>query len=143
MIILFILGLILWTLVEYILHRFAGHELKGQNPFKKELFKHHKNNNYFASVLKMGGLSILVSLMMFALFSTVLSVPYALVSSFGFTSGYLYYEFIHKGIHLNYKFIPTKLIDHHMSHHQKMPLKNYSVTTKLWDKVFKSEVKFN
>ena len=47
-------GAVSWTVLEYGLHRFAMHELRGKGLASKEHLKHHADVTYFASTLKKG-----------------------------------------------------------------------------------------
>ena len=49
MIIAALLGVLTWSLMEYLIHRFLGHEVKTRpNPFATEHVRHHSEGNYFA-----------------------------------------------------------------------------------------------
>ena len=134
----FISGVLLWTFIEYIFHRFLGHVHKGKNFFKKEHLQHHSKYAYFAPVYK----KIISALLFFGLFLVILSF---LVSTFtaasfliGFYSMYGLYELAHYRFHakspLAYIFLVLR--KHHFYHHFHNPKTNFGVTSRLWDRVF-------
>jgi sterol desaturase/sphingolipid hydroxylase (fatty acid hydroxylase superfamily) len=135
---LFIIGFLSWSFAEYILHRFLGHETNLSRIFKREHFAHHKDNASFASILIKFTTSVgVITTMTIALYFLI-GAKFGFIVSIGFTLGYLYYEMVHRYIHEKPKLIPNFLIEHHMSHHKLYPLANYGVTTRLWDRVFKT-----
>lgn len=135
---LFTLGFLSWSFAEYILHRYLGHETNFSRIFKREHFAHHKDNASFASTLIKFTTSVGVITTMTLVLYFLIGLKLALFTSIGFTLGYLYYEMVHRYIHEKPKFIPNFLIEHHMSHHKLYPLANYGVTTRIWDRVFKT-----
>lgn len=135
---LFTLGFLSWSFAEYILHRYLGHETNLSRIFKREHFAHHKNNTSFASILIKFSTSVGVITTMTLVLYFFIGLKFSLITSLGFTIGYLYYEIVHRYIHEKPKLIPDFLIKHHMSHHKLYPLANYGVTTRIWDRVFKT-----
>lgn len=135
---LFIIGFLSWSFAEYILHRFLGHETNLSRIFKREHFAHHKDNASFASTLIKFTTSVGVITTMTIVLYFLIGAKFGFIVSIGFTLGYLYYEMVHRYIHEKPKLIPNFLIEHHMSHHKLYPLANYGVTTRLWDRVFKT-----
>lgn len=134
----FIAGIIFWTFMEYMLHRFLGHVLIFKNKFRKEHQKHHHVRNYFASVMD----KFLTS---FIFGSLTLVITYYLVGKWpsvifttGFISMYLFYEYVHRSLHVK---APTtkigeKLRKHHFYHHFNDEYMNQGVTTRFWDRLF-------
>lgn len=73
----FFLGIFTWTFLEYVLHRFLGHEHKGRNFFKAEHSQHHQKVHYFAPVWKKVSAAAIVSsvlVVLGALFFSVITV---------------------------------------------------------------------
>jgi sterol desaturase/sphingolipid hydroxylase (fatty acid hydroxylase superfamily) len=130
-------GLITWTLVEYLLHRFLGHVHKGSNFFKKEHVKHHSTPNYFASFYMKGALALLVSLILFTLLSLFLSHLVSFFFTLGFTGMYSIYELTHYRYHAKQP-VPffINFRKHHYYHHYHNPQMNHGVTSRMWDRVF-------
>jgi sterol desaturase/sphingolipid hydroxylase (fatty acid hydroxylase superfamily) len=136
----FIIGIIGWTLCEYVLHRYVGHSKKAIGGFTREHLSHHSAGDYFMPHLK----KIRVSLQML--------IPLAIISIFifggeqgsgfalGFALFFMVYEVLHKRAHTH---APRTsygrwLRRHHFYHHFSAPRKNFGVTTPLWDVVFRS-----
>jgi sterol desaturase/sphingolipid hydroxylase (fatty acid hydroxylase superfamily) len=135
---LFIIGFISWSFAEYILHRFLGHETNLSKIFKREHFAHHKDNASFVSAFLKFKTSVGVIASMTIILYFSIGLKLALITSIGFTLGYLYYEMVHRYIHEKPNWIPDFLIRHHMSHHKLYPLANYGVTTRIWDRIFRT-----
>lgn len=131
-------GIACWTLAEYLLHRFLGHEHKGHNFFKSEHVLHHSRANYFAPAYKKMLLALAVSTVLLAALSLLLPFAIALAFMVGFTAMYSLYEVTHHRYHskqpLAAPFIALR--KHHFYHHFHNPGKNHGVTTRFWDRVF-------
>lgn len=134
-----LLGAIAWTLLEYALHRWLGHDLRTRpNPFAAEHVRHHSQGDYFAPAWK--------KVLSAALLSAVLIGPSVALagtlagSSFvvGLMGMYAGYEVLHRRNHTH----PGRgsymqfLRRHHFYHHFTDPKFNYGVTTPIWDWVF-------
>jgi 4-hydroxysphinganine ceramide fatty acyl 2-hydroxylase len=132
-----LLGISAWTLAEYLLHRFLGHEHKGKNFFKAEHSVHHSKANYFAPAYKKAIAAVLFSAGLFFLLAVL--VPYAVAVAFivGFVGMYGLYEATHYRFHAAK---PLKVFlylrKHHFYHHFHNPKTNHGVTTRFWDRVF-------
>ena len=131
-------GMGLWTLAEYLLHRFLGHEHKGRNFFKEEHVLHHSRAAYFAPAYKKALLAVVVCGVMIAALTLLLPFTMALAFTAGFAGMYLLYEATHKRYHSRDPLAPVFLVlrKHHFYHHFHNPKKNHGVTTRLWDRVF-------
>jgi sterol desaturase/sphingolipid hydroxylase (fatty acid hydroxylase superfamily) len=137
-IIAFILGICLWTLAEYLMHRFLGHEHKGKNFFKAEHFQHHAVANYFAPAYKKMILAILVSVVFLLTLNLLLPFDVSLAFVLGFAGMYTLYERTHYRFHAKDPLAEPFIIlrKHHFYHHFHNPAKNHGVTTRFWDRVF-------
>lgn len=131
-------GIASWTLAEYLLHRFLGHEHRGRNFFKSEHVLHHSRANYFAPAYKKAMLALVVCAGMVALLSLLLPFAVALAFTIGFAGMYLLYEVTHKRYHSRDPLAPVFLAlrKHHFYHHFHNPKSNHGVTTRFWDRVF-------
>lgn len=141
-IILFIISAYSWTLAEYCLHRFLGHETKWNNLFKQEHMEHHRRKDFFASPYKKALSATVVGSTMFGSIYLLLGFKIALTIIIGFLTGYMAYEFFHYYFHVA---APrnkwgVKLRKHHFYHHFTDPRMNHGVTTTFWDKVFNTYV---
>ena len=134
----FALGVILWTLIEYLLHRFLGHVHKGRNFFKAEHIQHHAKFEYFAPANKKA-ISALIGFLFFLLIGIVF-IPIFFVIAFlvGFFAMYALYETTHFRFHaknpIAYPFVILR--KHHFYHHFHNPKTNFGVTSRFWDRVF-------
>lgn len=132
------LGMLTWTLVEYLLHRFLGHEHKGNNFFKHEHVQHHAKANYFAPAYKKAIAATIVASSMLLIFQLFLSWYFSICFVLGFLGMYISYEYTHYRYHyappVSAPFILLR--KHHFYHHFHNPKMNHGVTTRLWDRVF-------
>lgn len=139
---LFIFGLAFWTLFEYFFHRYVFH-FTPRGPVQERisfLFHgvHHQYPNDKKRLVMPITLSLLIALLLFALFSAVFGDS---VWSFwaGFMLGYLAYDMTHYSIH-HFKAPEIPWIKNiwksHIDHHFRDSNKGYGVSSPLWDHVF-------
>lgn len=140
-IILFLSGLLAFTLVEYIMHRFLFHLPPKTEQAKKITYTihgvHHdypKDKDRLAMPIP---LSLTISTGFFFLFQLIMG---NLVFGFlpGFLMGYALYLWVHYMVHA---FQPPKnfwrfLWVHHGIHHYKDPENAFGVSSPLWDLIF-------
>jgi sterol desaturase/sphingolipid hydroxylase (fatty acid hydroxylase superfamily) len=144
----FILGVISWTLAEYLLHRFMGHELNGffkKFIFRKEHLKHHYKKHYFARTIDKVLTCIGIGPVVFILAYAFISIELSLVFTTSFLGMYFVYELIHRRIHTHEPkhFYARFMRAHHFYHHHIDPSMNHGVTVAFWDRVFGTFVKAN
>jgi 4-hydroxysphinganine ceramide fatty acyl 2-hydroxylase len=134
----FISGVILWTFLEYVLHRFLGHEHKGKNFFKDEHLIHHRKVHYFAPAYKKIGAALIVAVALFAILNLVLTWNVALFFILGLMGMYGLYEATHARFHRKGPVAKPFIIlrKHHFYHHFHQPKLNHGVTTRFGDRVF-------
>ena len=127
-------GAMLWTLVEYLLHRFVYHELA----VVKELHgMHHEHPNDFV------GAPIWVSVIGFAsllaAFALLWGIEIACGVTTGLVAGYVAYLLMHDAVHRwrlgERSWLRSYRLRHHY-HHRSSPPGNFGVTTGVWDVVF-------
>ena len=134
-----LLGAFSWTFLEYVLHRWLGHDARyRRNPFGVEHVRHHVEGDYFAPSYK--------KLIIAAITSVVLCVPAILLA--GRTLGIAYvlglmgfygaYEVLHRLEHTHPGIGPYGrwARRHHLYHHFVDGRANHGVTSPLWDFVF-------
>jgi sterol desaturase/sphingolipid hydroxylase (fatty acid hydroxylase superfamily) len=139
---LFGIGLFLWTLAEYGLHRFVFHY-----EFKSALGKrfhfiihgnHHQTPHDLTRLVMppLGG--VLLASPFYGLFWLLVQGFEADLLFAGFISGYLVYDYTHYAVHRskNPKFIGKFLKQSHMLHHYASPQSRWGVSSPLWDWVF-------
>ena len=66
-----ILGVFSWTFLEYAIHNWVGHMLKGKTIFSKEHLKHHAVNGYFSPASK----KALTAVMIMGIISPIAIAP--------------------------------------------------------------------
>jgi sterol desaturase/sphingolipid hydroxylase (fatty acid hydroxylase superfamily) len=143
----FMLGLFIWTLTEYVLHRFVFHWLPpGKIGARLHFIFHGVHHDYPSDskrLVMVPTVSIPLSALFFFLFK--LAIGPVLVAPFfmGFLAGYLFYDMVHYAIH-HYNFKSKfwlNLKHHHMLHHYKDMDHGYGVSSKIWDYIFRSDFK--
>lgn len=132
-----LVGAVGWTALEYALHRFAMHELRGRGLASREHLKHHADVTYFTPTSKKL-LSAAVTT------AGVLPVSWRVAGrrrSTAFTGGliamYFAYEVLHRRTHTH---PPTTgygrwMRRSHLHHHFGSPMRNFGVTTPVWDRL--------
>jgi sterol desaturase/sphingolipid hydroxylase (fatty acid hydroxylase superfamily) len=143
----FLLGLFLWTLAEYTLHRFVFHFPAKGKKMERIVFLfhgiHHAQPQIKTRLVMPPVVSIPLAALFYGLFVLVFNVifknPLWVAPVFsGFIIGYLVYDLTHYATHhfpmrSGYaKFIKR----YHMQHHYKTPDKRFGVSSPLWDMVF-------
>jgi len=138
LVLIFFLGVVSWTLTEYLLHRFLGHVHKGKNFFKAEHLQHHAKANYFAPAYKKAAMAVMVSVTLVALISLFASMQTAVAFVLGFVMMYFMYEATHARFHRKEPIAKPFIIlrKHHFYHHFHNPKMNHGLTTRFWDRVF-------
>ncbi len=133
-------GIVLWTLAEYLLHRFAGHVAKGRVAFSREHLKHHADLNYFERWVNKIPLALLVWVLVACVMYIVMALGFAVATSTGFVAGWYIYERTHQNIHeKDTRFAYSRFMRCcHFYHHFKNPWVNHGVTTHFWDLVFRT-----
>lgn len=132
-------GVLSWTLAEYLLHRFLGHDRRtGRNPFKDEHTRHHSEGDYFAPGLKKALVAGAALTVVFPLAAVVAGAAVGAAFAASFVSMYAAYELVHRRLH-THRGIGAwgrHLRRHHFHHHFVNPRANHGVTSPLWDFVF-------
>ncbi len=143
----FILGLFLWSLTEYLLHRFVFH-FNAKTPLQERISfmfhgVHHAQPQLKTRLVMPLPVSIPLALVIYGLFYLVLVIlfkaPTWLPPMFSaFMLGYLAYDLTHYATHHfpmrngYWKFLKR----YHNQHHYKSPNERYGVTSPVWDRVF-------
>ena len=146
----FVLGLFIWTLAEYTLHRWLFHHTPS-SPRQERIFFlfhgiHHAQPQVKTRLVMPLPVSVPAALIFWGLFQLVagrlLGAPeWVAPLMSGFLIGYLAYDLIHYATHhfpmrAGYaKYIKR----HHMQHHYKDPATRFGVSSPLWDYVFRTQ----
>jgi sterol desaturase/sphingolipid hydroxylase (fatty acid hydroxylase superfamily) len=140
-------GLFLWTLAEYLLHRFLFHFEPTGATLQRAWYLihgvHHEQPQCKTRLVMPPILSIPLALVHYALFYFVFGVllgarqwVYPLFA--GLLTGYLVYDMTHYATHhLTMKWGFLKFLKrYHLLHHYKTPDDRYGISSPLWDFVF-------
>ncbi|RCH56010.1 fatty acid hydroxylase [Mucilaginibacter hurinus] len=138
-------GLFVWTLTEYVMHRFVFHYVpKATWALRLHFIFHGVHHDYPSDAKRLvmpPSASIPLATGFYFLFDWLLPATYITGFFPGFILGYLAYDISHYAIHhFNFKGAFWKRIkQHHMLHHYSDPSKGYGVSSPLWDKIFRSD----
>jgi sterol desaturase/sphingolipid hydroxylase (fatty acid hydroxylase superfamily) len=137
----FAAGFALWTLAEYVLHRFAMHELHGKGIMSREHLEHHVHSSWSFSVthlLSWAGMLLVGFAVWMPLTWRAFGALAGVTLAVGWAAGYFFYEYEHAMSHLRAPSgrYGTWLRRHHFHHHFGHPMSNHGVTTLVWDRVF-------
>lgn len=130
-------GVVLWTLLEYVMHRFAGHSNRLGKHVRKEHFAHHATPDYFTSLPK----KLLLAVPVLSVIATIGALAFGAAGvaiAIGTGVGWTFYERLHRATHVRG---PQNAYGdwarrHHLHHHFQSPKANHGVTTPIWDWVF-------
>jgi sterol desaturase/sphingolipid hydroxylase (fatty acid hydroxylase superfamily) len=137
-------GVLLWTLLEYVLHS-RGFHAQPRSPrmgaVQVSHQAHHADPKDPTKIVTRLAFSAPIAIIVFVLAWVVLRgvKPAALLIA-GALVGYLAYEVIHYWIHVGRRtrWLLRPLVKHHLYHHYKDDTRCYGVTTPLWDWVFRT-----
>ena len=143
----FLIGLFLWTLAEYVLHRFVFHFPAKGKRMERIVFLfhgiHHAQPQEKTRLVMPPAVSIPLAALFLGLFylvlAVILKVPQWIAPVFSaFIFGYLIYDLTHYATHhFAMRNGYAKYIKrYHMQHHYKTPDKRFGVSSPLWDMVF-------
>ena len=138
---LFILGFVVWTLTEYLLHRFLFHaEFPGPQGAIRHFLLHGYHHVFPSDPMRLvappimsWGPALLFAAAYFLIFG---AAQFATVLA-GTVTGYLAYDWIHYYTHHGRPrwALGKFLRKYHMLHHFKSPQKFYGVSSPLWDQL--------
>lgn len=142
----FISGMFLWTLFEYMIHRFGFHFIAKSNSAIKIVYIIHGNHHEYPRDKERLFMPPVPSLLLASfIFSSMYFIAQLIelkenVFAFfpGFMLGYLIYGTMHYAIHAwnpPYKWMKPLWRNHHL-HHYKNEQMGFGVSTTLWDRVF-------
>jgi sterol desaturase/sphingolipid hydroxylase (fatty acid hydroxylase superfamily) len=131
-------GVLTWTLLEYLIHRWMGHDRRfRKTPFGVEHVRHHIEGDYFAPTWK----KLIVAVAVIG----VVGVPAVAIAGGagawyvgGLVGFYGVYEWLHRREHTHAGFGPYGRWArcHHFHHHFVDGRTNHGVTSPIWDVVF-------
>ncbi len=161
---MFMAGLAVWTLTEYVVHRFVfhvGEEI--ENDTREKIFElapgepalprmegweqrhyfvahgvHHEFPNDTRRLVMPPILSVPLAFLFYFLFRVPLGPVLGPLFFGGFVTGYLFYDMTHYAVH--HFSMRTRLgrflKKHHYRHHYEDPDRNYGVSSPVWDYIF-------
>ena len=133
-----VLGGAAWTFTEYGLHRWAMHVMRGRGLASVEHLKHHADVTYFAPTDKKLLSAASTTAVAFPLASALAGRRWATAFTSGLIGTYFAYEVAHRRTHTH----PPKgrygrwARRSHLHHHFGAPMRNFGVTSPVWDRVF-------
>ena len=141
---LFLAGVAVWTLTEYLLHRFIFH-FPAKSKFGKRIHfifhgVHHDYPSDSKRLVMPPSVSIPLAVVFYFIFLFLLGQALMLPFFAGFILGYLFYDITHYAIHhfnMHNKFW-LAIKNHHMRHHYQDEFKGYGVSSPFWDVIFRS-----
>ena len=143
----FVAGVLHWTLMEYLFHRFVFH-YEADSKFGKRLIwifhgVHHDWPNDKLRLVFPPILTIPLAVIFWALYSKVFGDNFRYPVFAGLISGYLTYDMMHYYVH---HFAPKNRVAkylraYHLAHHHKHEPTRYGVSSPLWDYVFGTQPK--
>ncbi len=141
-VLLFLGGILFWSLFEYIMHRFLFHMVAHSPRAERLVYTmhgvHHEYPRDKERLFMPPVPSILIASLLFSL--TYLLMGWNVLGFFpGFLLGYLVYGSMHYAIHA---FVPPRFLkalwrNHHL-HHYKTPDKGFGVSSVLWDVILRT-----
>ena len=128
-------GAVLWSLVEYAMHRLVFH---GIEPFQRMHGEHHRRPQ--ALVATPTGVSLALIAGLFWLPATLLTDRWVgSAATLGLTAGYLVYGVVHHALHhWHARSAWMRKRKHLHALHHRAPRLNYGVTMSWWDRVFRT-----
>ena len=140
---LFLLGILLWTLIEYLIHRYIFH-YEPKTRWGKQLHfvihgVHHDYPNDARRLVMPPVISIPLAFLFFGLFFLIFGSLAPAVFA-GLVFGYLCYDMLHYATHhLAMKSgVWLWLKQYHLRHHFKDDHVGYGISSPLWDYIFRT-----
>ena len=140
---LFVTGVLIWTLLEYIIHRYFFHyEPKSQWGKQLHFIAHGVHHDYPQDATRLvmpPSLSIPLALLFYFLFAVAFG-RFAPAMFAGLVFGYVCYDAIHFAAHhfAMKRGIWLRLKQYHLRHHYHDDHAGYGVSSPLWDYVFRT-----
>ena len=134
-----LLGVLTWTFLEYVIHRWMGHDKRfHKTPFGREHVRHHIEGDYFAPTWKKAIAAGILLAIVAPIGILVAGVGPGLGYALGLIGCYVGYEVQHRRNHTHAGIggYGRWARRHHFHHHFADPRSNHGVSTPLWDLVF-------
>ncbi|MBK8254525.1 MAG: sterol desaturase family protein [Polyangiaceae bacterium] len=139
---LILAGILVWTLAEYVLHRWVFHYM-GPRPWQRRMQfiihgVHHDFPNDADRLVMPIGASLPMGAVFYILFRLIAGPEYCNPFFMGFGLGYLAYDGLHYAVH-HFRMssgIGKWLKRYHMIHHHTGVEARWGVSSPLWDYIF-------
>ena len=137
-------GLLVWTLTEYLVHRFLFHLRPRSRGARRLVFVvhgiHHETPDDPTRLLMPPAPALVACTILYALFWAVLGRPWVEPFFAFFLIGYLAYDYMHFAAHHGQPRtrVGRFLRRWHMLHHFVTPEARWGVSSPLWDHVFRT-----
>jgi sterol desaturase/sphingolipid hydroxylase (fatty acid hydroxylase superfamily) len=140
---LFLLGVLLWTLTEYLIHRYIFHyEPKTRWGKQLHFVIHGVHHDYPSDARRLVMPPVISIPLAFCFYGLFLLISGSLAPAVfaGFVFGYLCYDMLHYATHhLSMKRgVWFSLKQYHLRHHFKDDQVGYGISSPLWDYVFRT-----
>lgn len=131
-----LVGMLSWTAIEYLLHRFLLH---GLEPFRSWHRDHHRRPRALICASTVMSASLITTLVFFPLL-VFGDLWHACALTLGVLIGYLFYALTHHATHhWHARSAWLKRRQRwHLRHHHRHPDACYGVTSRFWDRVFRT-----
>lgn len=131
-------GMAMWSLAEYLMHRFAMHALRGKGMASREHLRHHADRDSILESWYFAWTGVVIVGIVFAINAARFLGPVGICLGVGWVSAYGFYDWIHWRAHRrpvanSYERFVRR---HHFHHHFGHPMANHGVTSPVWDMVF-------
>jgi len=145
--IIFIAGIIFWSFLEYVFHRFVFHSEESL-PDNKYFLVVHFFTHAVHHWLPFDGLRLAMPPALFLPLATITWFTFRLLLCtdtllplfsgifVGFTCYDLFHYYLHHGAEKSFFAYVRNMRTYHSIHHYKQPSRGYGVTSKLWDVIF-------
>ncbi|GAA3584304.1 sterol desaturase family protein [Snuella lapsa] len=141
MVLLFITGAFVFTLIEYLFHRYIYHIKPHTHTLESMSYKMHGiHHDYPKDKQRLAMppvLALIVATFFFILYRAIMG-DYVFGFLAGFLMGYTLYLTVHYSVHI-FK-VPNNFLKtlwyHHAIHHYRQPNKAFGVSSPFWDHVF-------
>jgi len=140
---LYLSGLLVWSLVEYVAHRGSFHHEPRTQGQLAVVYLVHGVHHAYPDDARRWMLPLSASIPLAAIFYALFRLAFGPTANGlfgGFVHGYLTYDLLHYFIHRGH--MPGRigrfLRKHHMAHHYSKPERNFGVSSPLWDVIFRT-----
>jgi sterol desaturase/sphingolipid hydroxylase (fatty acid hydroxylase superfamily) len=139
---LFVLGVLMWTFLEYTLHRYFFHlEPKTERGQRIHFLLHGVHHDYPSDATRLvmpPGFSIPLAVLFYYLFVLMFGRQFMPPAYAGMVFGYICYDMLHYATHhfSMKRGVWLWLKQYHMRHHYQDEHTGYGVSSPLWDYVF-------